>query len=180
MVYSIMSDKSSSAKLSTLTQAISSLRIHSFIAFAILNLLSLTKAFAAVGVTVEDAYVRETIPGTTISSAYMKISNASAKNLAIVKATSSVSPRVELHEHSMADGMMRMRQVAEISLPAQTSIVLQPSGLHVMLFDLEQPLQAGQSIELVLHFANGTEQPVTAHVQSIKQKRAQQTHVHHH
>lgn len=175
-----MSVKSGVTNLLRFTKTLGSLRIYSLITISIFNFLALTKALAATGITVEDAYVRETIPGTTISSAYMKIINASAKDLTIVKATSSASSRVELHEHSMADGMMQMRQVEDISLPAQTSVVLQPSGLHVMLFDLKQPLQAGQSIELVLHFANGSEQLVRVEVQSIKQKRAQQTHHHHH
>ena len=57
----------------------------------------------------------------------------------------------------MADGMMRMREVGEIVIKANSKVVLQPSGLHLMIFSLKQQITDKDVIPLTLYFANGTE-----------------------
>ena len=107
-----------------------------------------------VSVSVEGAYIRSSIPGTTITSSYMIIENKGEKTVTLLGASSKISPRIEIHQHSIVDGMMRMRQVDSIDITAKQRIVLQPSGLHLMLFDIKKPLQAQQKVELTLNFSN--------------------------
>jgi copper(I)-binding protein len=54
---------------------------------------------------------------------------------------------------SMSGGMMTMREVGSIQLPAGKMVLLQPGGLHVMLLDLAAPLELGASFTAVLEFA---------------------------
>src|SRR5690606_27441472 len=61
-------------------------------------------------------------------------------------------------------GMMEMRPVDRIVVPAGGEVVLEPGGLHVMLLDLAAPLEAGSSVELTLEFEESGEQVVTADV----------------
>jgi len=122
-------------------------------------------------VTVKDGFIRETIPGTNISSAYMTITNHSNKNVVLVAASGNFSPRIEIHEHSMDDGMMRMRQLNSITIDANSSVKLQPYGLHLMLFDLKKPLKHNESAGIVLHFLSQPELEITLPIQSIKQKK---------
>jgi hypothetical protein len=49
-------------------------------------------------------------------------------------------------------GMMTMKPVESIELPANTEVVLKPGGLHIMLIDLVEPLKVGSSFELTLRF----------------------------
>jgi copper(I)-binding protein len=125
-------------------------------------------------IIVENGYVRESIPGTTISSAYMTLNNSSSKNLRLVAASSSVSERVEIHEHTMTGGLMRMRQRESVEILANDSTIFQPSGFHLMIFDLKQPLKAKENITITLHFDDQSSIDVNYLVKGLKQKK------HHH
>jgi copper(I)-binding protein len=107
-------------------------------------------------IKITDGYIKASIPGSDITAAYMTINNSSDQAITLQKVTSSISDRIEIHEHSMADGMMRMRQVDNIIVKANNNIVLQPSGLHLMIFALKQKLTEGDEIQLTLTFSNKT------------------------
>jgi copper(I)-binding protein len=124
---------------------------------------------------VENGYARESIPGTSISSAYMTIKNLSAKNIRLIAAASAVSDRIEIHQHTMSDGLMRMRQRDYVEISAQNSTVFQPSGFHLMIFDLKQPLKAKENIIITLSFDDQSSIDVNYIVQGLKQKK----HEHH-
>lgn len=80
---------------------------NNFILTILLSLLFCNSAFAD-EISISEQYARETIPGTTISSAYMSIENSMDKDVALVSIASTVSTRIELHEHLMTNGMMQM------------------------------------------------------------------------
>ncbi|MGL1957170.1 MAG: copper chaperone PCu(A)C [Colwellia sp.] len=122
----------------------------------------------AVFISVNDGYVRETIPGTHISSAYMTINNNSEKSVTLVGASSTISPRIEIHQHSIIDGMMRMRQLDSITIKGKESVILQPSGLHLMIFDFKKPLIQGETIDLTLHFLSAPDLQVQLPISGIK------------
>lgn len=127
-------------------------------------------------VEVTQGHVRETIPGTEISSAYMTIHNNSAEALVLEGVISDVSSRVELHEHSMANGMMKMRKVDNITIPAHGEVILQPSGYHIMIFSLKDGLKASTEVKMTLLFSQQRMVDIFLPVQSIKQ---QHQHNHH-
>jgi copper(I)-binding protein len=52
----------------------------------------------------------------------------------------------------MEGGMMRMRAVDKLALPAGKAVELAPGGYHVMLMDLAKPLQEGDTVPLRLTF----------------------------
>ncbi|MBA6327778.1 copper chaperone PCu(A)C [Colwellia sp. MB02u-6] len=124
---------------------------------------------------VENGYARESIPGTSISSAYMTIKNLSAKNIRLIAAASAVSDRIEIHQHTMSDGLMRMRQRDYVEISAQNNTVFQPSGFHLMIFDLKKPLKAQENIIITLSFDDQSSIDVNYTVQGLKQKK----HEHH-
>ena len=62
-------------------------------------------------IIIEAPYVRASIPGTIITSAYMSIENKSDAILTLTGVSSSFSDRIEIHQHSLSDGMMKMRKV---------------------------------------------------------------------
>lgn len=61
-------------------------------------------------------------------------------------------------------GMMTMRPVEEIPIPAGATAVLQPGGYHVMLLDLVEPLVAGDTLEITLTFATAGDVVVEAEI----------------
>jgi len=106
-------------------------------------------------ILVTKGHVRASIPGTTISSAYMTLSNNSENKVTLLRVSSKISPRIELHQHSMEDGMMRMRKLDEIGIDANSNVILQPHGLHLMIFDLNEVLLPDTFFDMTLHFSNG-------------------------
>jgi copper(I)-binding protein len=116
-----------------------------------------SNVYATSTITVTDGYVKASIPGSEVTASYMTLSNTSDKAITLQKVSSTLSDRIEIHEHSMADGMMRMREVGQVIIKANSKIVLQPSGLHLMIFSLKQQITDKDVIPLTLYFANGTE-----------------------
>ena len=57
-------------------------------------------------------------------------------------------------------GKMGMAYVDGIDVPAGRPVSLNPSGLHVWLSDLNQPLTAGQSFAVTLKFERAGEKRV--------------------
>lgn len=150
---------------------------NNFILTILLSLLFCNSAFAD-EISISEQYARETIPGTTISSAYMSIKNSMDKDVALVSITSTVSSRIELHEHLMTNGMMQMQQVESIIVKANDKTVLQPHGYHVMIFNLDEPLVAGTEIDMALKFDNDQTVNIKLPVQGLKKKTNSHSHKH--
>lgn len=114
-----------------------------------------------------DAHARAVPPGQRNSAAFMRILNPGDQPRALVGAESPVARVVELHTHRMEDGVMKMRRVERIDLPAQGETALKPGGLHLMLIDLKQPLKQGDSVDLRIVLDNGEVIDVTADTRDI-------------
>lgn len=107
-----------------------------------------TAAQAAVPVDVKDAWVRAPAPGQKIAGAYMEL--VSRTPLALISVASPAAARGELHGTAIEDGVMKMRPVGRIELPAGRTVKLEPGGLHIMLIDLKQALKPGDKVPLSL------------------------------
>lgn len=144
-----------------------------------LGLLILSGAVAAQTtdeVTVDEAYVRGVPPGQPNSAAFMQITNRGGVDHALVGGSSPAAKVVELHTHTMEGGMMRMRQVEKIDLPAGETVALQPGGLHVMLIGLQQKLKPDEAIELTLKFEDGSEVVLNPPVRKLQMKMKPMNH----
>lgn len=134
------------------------------------------------GIAVTDAWARTSPSMTSAGAAYMVITNDGEVDDALVGAAvdSSVAATVEIHETvamgsdttmggmgsdtTMGGGMMTMQPVERIDLPAGGSATLEPGGYHLMLLDLAEPLESGETISITLTFEQGGEQVVEAEV----------------
>ena len=105
-------------------------------------------AVAQTSVQITDPWVRATVPQQKATGAFMQITAPKAMRLLEVR--SPVAGVAEIHEMSMTDNMMRMRQIKEIALPAGKAVELKPGGYHVMLLDLKGQVKAGDKIALTL------------------------------
>lgn len=115
-------------------------------------------------IEIVDPYVPALPPGVRTGAAYLRIRNGAERDVALVSAASPIATAVELHTHADDGGVMRMRQVKEIVVPAGKEVALQPGGYHVMLIDLKAPLVAGEKLALTLGFADGSGATVEAMV----------------
>ncbi len=114
------------------------------------SLVHAAPASAGSPLTVEDARARILLP-TRPGAAWLTIRNSGAADR-LVGAESPAAERVELHTHVHRDGVMMMRRVEGLDVPADGEAVLEPGGDHLMLFGLKAGLAPGDSFPLTLLF----------------------------
>ncbi|WP_019030226.1 copper chaperone PCu(A)C [Colwellia piezophila] len=123
----------------------------------IILIVSISKnVYASNVISVTDGYIRASIPGSDVTAAYMTINNAGDIAMTLEKVIGTLSDRIEIHEHSMTHGMMTMRQVDNVTIDAKSKVVLQPSGLHLMIFSLKQKITEKELVTITLYFSNNT------------------------
>lgn len=106
--------------------------------------------------TVEGAWARVSPMVERAGAAYMVIRSRADTDDALVGVTSPAATIVETHlTEADASGVMTMRPVPEILVPAGGMVELMPGGYHLMLIDLVGPLEVGTDVELVLTFRSG-------------------------
>jgi copper(I)-binding protein len=108
----------------------------------------ISAAFAGEGVQVREARAIASVPGASVAAAYLTIESPSAARL--VAASSDAAAFVQIHEMSLREGIMRMRRVETVELPAGQAVRLAPGGTHLMLVGLKRRLRAGESVGLRL------------------------------
>jgi hypothetical protein len=123
-------------------------------------LLAVAPSVASAQVTVTDPWVRGTVAGQRATGAFMKLTPAA--DLKLVTAASPVAKIVEIHEMTMDGGVMKMRAIPKLALPAGKATELKPGGYHVMLMALDRTLAEGETVPITLTFedASGKRQTV--------------------
>jgi len=112
--------------------------------------LSLLVTTARADVRIDDPWVRATVPGQSASGAFMRLT--SSEPVKLVSASAKIADTVEVHEMSMADNVMRMKQVPALDLPAGKTVELSPGGYHIMFFKLHSQLKDGDTVPMTLVF----------------------------
>ena len=133
-------------------------------------------------VKIDNAWARATVQGQKATGAFMKITAPQATRL--VGVSTPVAGVAEVHEMKMDGGVMKMRAMPALELPANQTVELKPGGYHLMLMDLKAPLAKDSSVALTLTFkdAKGTEtrQQVTVPVTTGMPQGAMPGHAHGH
>ncbi len=116
-------------------------------------------------ISVEQAWSRATPSGAKVAAGYVTIKNNGDEPDRLVSASADFAAETQIHQMSMAGGVMKMRPVPEgIVIPPKSSVVLQPSGYHLMFMDFTKPLKQGDSFPAKLNFEHEGSVAVTFQV----------------
>ena len=115
------------------------------------TLVAALPAWAA-GLTVTNAWSRSTPPGVTVGVAYFTLKNDTSKSDRLLRISSPIAEKAQVHRTEVQGGIARMREVAVLHVDAGQELRFEPNGMHVMLMGLRKPLVEGQSFELDLVF----------------------------
>lgn len=103
------------------------------------------------GIDIEEPWARPAEKGAN-TAVYLRITNLDSDDTWI-DAESPQAGMTELHRSILqADGTAKMVQQDQIALPQNQMVELVSGGLHVMLIDLKQALEPGDTINLSLVF----------------------------
>lgn len=119
-------------------------------------------------IAIHDPIVKITPPGITNSAGYFHIMNHSQKDIELVNVTSDIADRTEIHEHTMKNGIMKMRKVKRLNIPAKSTISFKPGGYHIMFLSVKEPIKEKQQLEFRLEFSDGSTQTIKATAQEPK------------
>ena len=110
-------------------------------------------AQAKESIQISDAWARATVPGQGVSGAFLSVKSLRAAKL--VKVESAIADSVEIHSMTMKNGVMEMRKLENLALPAGKLVKLAPGELHLMLLDIKQQLKPGDKVPLKLTLQYG-------------------------
>ncbi|RYD50640.1 MAG: copper chaperone PCu(A)C [Sphingomonadales bacterium] len=112
----------------------------------------------------DGAWVRLPAAEGRPGAAYFTITGGDTTDT-LLAVTTPAALRTEMHESMKGDqGMMAMRAITDVAVPARGALEFKPGGKHIMLFDLGPGVQAGKRIPLALAFASGKRLEVQAMV----------------
>lgn len=105
-----------------------------------------------------NAWVRAPVAGRTVTAAYCDITNRGEAAVVITGfASDAPEVRVEIHETTEEDGMMRMQPLARVTIPAKATVSFAPGGKHLMLFGFDG---AAAQVKLTATLDSGETLPV--------------------
>ena len=102
---------------------------------------------------IETPWTRATPGGAKVGAGYLAIINTGDTPDRLVSASTPIAERIEIHEMSMANGIMRMRPLdSGLELKPQTVTELKPGGYHLMFIGLKQPITTGDKFTVDVKF----------------------------
>lgn len=124
--------------------------------------------------------IRATVPGAKVGGGYITISNDGKENDRLISVTTPTADHVEIHEMSMENDVMKMRQLkGGLEIPAGKTVELKPGGYHLMLMQPVKPYVEGEKVPATLEFEKAGKVDVIFNVTSAKGGAAASEHSQH-
>lgn len=106
--------------------------------------------------------------GAQVATGYLTIENDGAEPDRLVSATAEIARHTGIHQMSMVDGVMKMRELTEgLPVPADGLVKLEPNSYHLMLTNLKEPLKEGDEFSGTLTFEKAGTVDVTFEVEGM-------------
>jgi copper(I)-binding protein len=122
---------------------------------------------------------RGTPPGARVGAGYLRIDNRGTADDRLLSVTMERSGRAEIHEMSVTDGVMRMRELPTgIAIPTGGVVELKPGGLHLMFMELTASLKQGERLDGTLTFERAGKVDVSFAVEAIGASPPASAHAH--
>jgi len=108
------------------------------------------------GIKIENAYIRVAAKGMT-TAGYFLISNSLDAPDTLYAVKADFAKMAQLHESFRKNGMVGMKEVKFVVIPAKSSFTFKPGGYHIMLMNVEYDLKAGMKARILLMFKQAGE-----------------------
>lgn len=125
-------------------------------------------------VVIEKAWARASAGRTATGVVYLRLSNLGATPEQLIAVATPVAVEAAVHETTREHGMMSMRPVKSVELPAKQVVLLEPGGLHIMLMHLSSPLVEGEMFPMTLTFRRAGTMAIQVEVRSVAAMGAQE------
>lgn len=112
-------------------------------------------AQACSALQVDQAWLR-VVPGAPVSAGYFTMANTGDAAVTLLAVSSPQFGRAHMHESLVdADGMATMQPVDAVTIEPDATVAFAPGSYHVMLFQPQTQLAAGDAVTLQLQLQCG-------------------------
>lgn len=102
---------------------------------------------------IEHPWSREVPTGARVAGGYLSVKNTGGSSDRLISVASDIAAKAEVHQMSVKDGVMTMRQVdGGLEIPAGATVALEAGGYHLMFIDLKKQPKKGESFPATLTF----------------------------
>jgi copper(I)-binding protein len=144
------------------------------------------KDYKAGALEIDSPWSRAIPKGASVAAGYMTIKNTGSTADRLVGASTPVAGKVEIHEMTMDDGVMKMRPVAGgIEIAPGATVELKPNAFHLMIMNVKRPIEKGMPFAASLTFEKAGTVDVEFTVEAIgatspaAQEMPNMPHAHH-
>lgn len=143
-----------------------------FAALAVILGIGISHAQSSNSIVIEKPFSRATPGGSQVGIGYMAITNTGGTADSLLSASSPAAGKVTIHEMTMQNGVMKMRELPNgLPIEAGKTVLLAPGGNHLMLMGLKAPLKQGDKVPLTLNFEKAGKIDVMLDVQGVGAKQ---------
>lgn len=134
---------------------------------------ALAHEFSVGKLRVEHPWARAVAVNSAAAAGYMEIYNIGAEADRLIGATTASAARVEIHEVTMVDHVMRMRPVqGGVEVRAGESVRFGPNGFHLMIIGPNDKFVEGAKVPLTLEFERAGKLDVELAIESARFRAA--------
>ena len=117
---------------------------------------------------ISQPWARATPKGAAVAGGYLKITNTGTMPDRLLGGSTDAAKRFEVHEMSMDNGVMKMRELKSgLEIPPGATVELKPGGFHVMFMGLKAPFAKDTQVPLTLVFEKAGSVDVELMVQAM-------------
>jgi copper(I)-binding protein len=117
---------------------------------------------------ISQPWTRATPKGAAVAGGYLKITNTGTTPDRLLGGSTDAAKRFEIHEMSMDNGVMKMRELKNgLGIPPGATVELKPSSYHIMMQELARPLAKGERVKASLMFEKAGKGEVEFAVEAI-------------
>lgn len=126
--------------------------------------------------TIEQPWSRATPAGAQVGGGYLRITNTGQEADRLTGGSAPVASRIEVHQMSMVDNVMRMKAVdGGLEIKPGETVELKPGSYHLMFMDLKEPLKDGETVKGTLVFEKAGSVAVDFAVRGMGQGTGKET-----
>lgn len=104
-------------------------------------------------IKITGTWTRATPAGAKSAGGFLRITNTGSQSDRLVGGTLVAAGKVEVHEMSMKDGVMKMGPLEQgLEIKPGATVEMKPGGYHVMFIDLKSPINQGDTVDGTLVF----------------------------
>jgi periplasmic copper chaperone A len=120
---------------------------------------------------ISQAWTRATPGGAKTGGGFLTIENKGTAPDKLIGASADAAGKVEVHEMTMNNGVMKMRPLDNgLAIEPGKTVKLAPGGFHLMMMDLKSPLKEGDKLPVTLQFEKAGKVAVTLDVEGVGAK----------